>query len=133
MRDVALMDAHALEKFHFRDEKEIFEITCTAVCSMFGIQDGAVEMKFGVNNSNWGRANILTSIELAATNSHADPAWFCLTWARGADKGRVGEFASLWDFVRRNEEHSVVSNNFFSVEMIFGDAFLSAATPFVGQ
>ena len=121
-----------LENLLFRDEKKILEIACTVACSMLGIQDGAVEMKFGVDNANCGRANILTSIELVATNSHADPAWFRLTWAHGADKGRAGDFASLWDFVRRNEKHSVVANNFVSFEPIFRDA-LSTVTPLARQ
>jgi hypothetical protein len=98
---------------------------------VLGIRDGAIEMEFGIDNSDCRRANILISIEFVTTNSHTDSVWFCFAWAHGADKSRVGNFASCRDLVRRNEKEGVVANDLFILEKIFGDA-LCTATSLVG-
>jgi hypothetical protein len=44
LRNTPAVTTHVLEDFHFRDEKEILEISSAAACSMLGIQDGAIEL-----------------------------------------------------------------------------------------
>jgi hypothetical protein len=53
LRNIATGNSHVLEDFHFRDKKEILEISSAAAWSMLGIRgDGAIEVQFCVSDAN---------------------------------------------------------------------------------
>ena len=131
-RDIASMDTHVLVDFHVGGEEKIFEVSSAVASTIFGIGDGAVEMKFGINNANSWRADTLESVKMVATDSHANATWFCFAGSHGADKVGIGDFATMRDLGGENEKHRVVAEDGCLRCARFGETG-GAATPFVGE
>ena len=100
--EIAAMDSHVFEDLHVRAKKELFEVACTvASATLVLVGDDAVDLKFGFDNANSQRANVLKSIEAPVTaNSHANSVGFRLAGAHGADKGGIGDYAASGNLVK---------------------------------
>ena len=109
--DITAMDAHILENLHVRAEKEVFEVAGTVASATLAVGDGAVDMKFGVDNADSGRSNVLKRIETVAANRHANAVGFRLARAHAADKSCIGDFAASGNLVRADKKHGAIAEN----------------------
>jgi hypothetical protein len=130
--DVLAMDAHVLIDGHVRTKKEILEITSAVACAVLGVRDSTVEMEFGVEHANGGRANVLIGVKFIATDRHTDAVRFSFTRSHGADEVGIGYLATGGDLIRTNKENGLIANNVIGSGTIFGDT-LSTASPLVGE
>jgi hypothetical protein len=90
-----------------------------------GIGNDTIEMKFGVNDANSGRMDILVGVKAITTNRHADSE--VLSFARSHCADKVASRDLMW----KDEHNRVVAKN----SIVNGARFvetLSASSPLIG-
>lgn len=120
--DVSAMDSHVLVNTHSRGEEEILDVAGAEMCAVMSIRNDAVEMKFGVGETDGGRADVLKSVELVAADSETDAIDLGLVGTDGTDKIGVSHFVARWDLGQSNEGKSVVAFDRGGFCARFGDA-----------
>ncbi len=130
--DVPAMDAHVLVDKHVGDQEKIFEIAGAVPGTEMSVGDDTVDMKFKIDESDGGGADILISVEAVATNGHAETVDFRFAGTHGTNEVGVRDFAAMRDLVGQDENHGVVASNLFTDRAGFAET-LGAATPFIGE
>ena len=64
------------------------------------IENGTVEVNFGVSNSNSGRLYVLVGVKFVAADSHVDPIDFGFVGTHGTEEVGVGHFSTSRDLTR---------------------------------
>ena len=96
-----------------------------------GIGNDTIEMKFGVNDANSRRTDILVGVKAITTNRHADSEDLSFARLHRADKVGIRYFATSRDLMWKYEHNRVVAKN----GIVNGARFvetLSASSPFIG-
>ena len=108
---VTTMHLHVLEDRHGGSEEKIFNVAGTVASAAMGIGDDAVDVQFGVGDSNrWG-TYVLIGVQSITADCHADAVDFGFSWSYGTDVSGVGDFAIGRDLGWQNEEHGVVAED----------------------
>jgi hypothetical protein len=95
-----------------------------------GIGNDTIEMKFGVNDSNSRRTDILVGVKAITTNSHADSEELSFARLHRADKGGIRYFAASRDLMWEDEHNCVVAKNGIVNGVRFVET-LSALSPLI--
>jgi hypothetical protein len=96
-----------------------------------GIKNDTIEMKFGVNDANSRRTDILVGVKAITTNRHVDSEDLSFARLHCADKVGILYFATSRDLMWEDEHNRVVSKN----GIVNGARFvetLSASSPLIG-
>jgi hypothetical protein len=96
-----------------------------------GIGNDTIEMKFGVNDANSGRTDILVGVKVITTNRHADLEDLSFARSHHADKVGIRYFATSRDLMWEDEHNHVVAKNGIVNRARFVET-LSALSPFIG-
>jgi hypothetical protein len=76
-----------------------------------GIGNDTIEMKFGVNDANSWRTDILVGVKAITTNRHADLEDLSFARLHRADKVGIRYFVASRDLMWEDEHNRVVSKN----------------------
>jgi hypothetical protein len=125
-----VVDAHVLVNEHVREKEKILQVTMAITGTKMGIRNDTIQMKFGVNNTNSRRTDILIRIKLITTNHHADLEDLSFARSHCADKVGIIYLAASRRLIRENEHNSVVAENGIVDQARFMET-LSALFPLV--
>ena len=93
--DEVVSDMNVLEAAHGRVEVEVFYIKAKVSGSVFDIQNGAVDMDFGIKDGDSGGGRVAWIVEFVAPISHADAVGLYFLWTYVTDEVGVSDF-SVW-------------------------------------
>jgi hypothetical protein len=74
-----------------------------------GIRNDTIEMKFGVNDANSGRTDILVGVKVITTNRHVDLENLSFARWHRADKNGIRYFETSRDLMWEDEHNRVVA------------------------
>ena len=89
---------------------------------MFGVVDCAVDVYFGVDNSDGGGAWITWVVEFVFSGFHADAVSFCFLWVYVADEVGAGIFSAGGNSVLAYREDGACAFYLFVVWSVLSDA-----------
>jgi hypothetical protein len=95
-----------------------------------GIGNDTIEMKFGVNDANSGRTDILVGVKVITTNRHVDYEDLSFARSHCADKVVIRYFATSRDLMWEDEHNRVVAKNGIVNSARFMET-LSASSPLI--